>query len=127
MDIIGAELVAMYPEHYARVALQELGRSMPVCPVCGTGDCTHTPTEDEMSARRQRTEDKSAQPAVTDDKADPFAGTYESLPDGRIRFTHEVTFDVPAPGGARASVLVAPVGLIVAPGWMQERRDYYEQ
>lgn len=87
-----------------------------------------------MSARRQRTEDKSARPPVEDKgrvdayartKPDPFEGTYDLLPNGMIRFRQEVVFDVPAPGGARTSVLVAPVGMVRPFGWLAERRDYY--
>lgn len=132
VDIIGADLVALYPEHYARVAVNELGRTMPVCPVCGTGDCVHHPTEDEMSARRQRTEDKSAQPLVTEDKVAPeppkpdvFEGTYDVIDNGRVRFTKEVVLVVPAPGGATTKVLVAPVGMVKPAGWLDQQRAYY--
>jgi len=128
VDIIGADLVRLYPEHYARVAVADSGRTMPVCPVCGTGDCVHTPTEDEMSAIRQRTEDKSAQSAVTENKVarpDPFEGTYVTLPDGRVRFTTEVTLVVPAPGGATTTVLIAPVGMVKPMGWLDHMRSYY--
>lgn len=124
MDIIGADLVELYPEHYARVALNELGRAMPVCPVCGTGDCVHNPTEDEMSARRQRTEDKAVHPAQ-DKAADPFDGTYEVVEGGQVRFVKEVIFTVRAPGGATTNVLVAPVGMVRPAGWLDERRAYY--
>ena len=135
MDIIGQDLVDRYPEYYERVAANEWTVEMPVCPVCGIGDCVHQPTEDEMSARRQRTEDKSAKPMVAEDKArvdagarsrpDPFEGTYESLEHGRIRFVREVSLVVPAPGGATTRVLVAPVGMVQPVGWLARQRAFY--
>jgi hypothetical protein len=95
-DIIGADLVARYPEHYARVALNELGKTMPVCPLCGTGDCTHTPTEAEMSDESQRTENEARTKAVTTDSpTTPATDGIDEL-DTRIKLPTE-TPEAPVP------------------------------
>lgn len=91
MDIIGADLVDLYPERFARVMAEERTRVMPVCPLCGTGNCTPH-TEAEMSDESQQAENEAV---TTDSPTTPATDGIDEL-DTRTKLPTE-TPEAPVP------------------------------